>query len=246
MAGFSRAGGMLALLAIAGALSAHMLPSQISKSESPFDKVRAGSGAPNSRAADAPNVHELAQRVDQHYNHLRSLKAKFTESFAGMGMQRTESGTLLLAKPGRMRWDYSAPSGKMFLLDGKYAWFYKEGDPQVQRIEAKKLDDLRSPLRFLLGHTQLEKEVEHLTGAPAANGEFTLTGQPKGQENRVSRLELTVTRDGEITGITIEETDGATTRFIFTDEQSDAPIEANEFRFTPPAGVPVVDAPPPV
>ena len=43
-------------------------------------------------------------------------------------MNRTESGTLLLLKPGRMKWEYSAPPGKLFLLDGKYAWFYSRGD----------------------------------------------------------------------------------------------------------------------
>ena len=101
-------------------------------------------------------------------------------------MKRTESGTLLLLKPGRMKWEYSSPAGKLFLLDGKYAWFYTRGDPQVQRIPAKELDDLRSPLRFLLGHTELEKELSNLTLAPAPNGCFTLTGQPKGQEGRVS------------------------------------------------------------
>jgi len=44
---------------------------------------------------------------------------------------------------------------------------------------ASELDDLRSPLRFLLGHTQLEKELTGLTLASAPNGSFTLTGQPK-------------------------------------------------------------------
>ena len=65
-----------------------------------------------------------------------------------------------------------SPAGKVFLLDGKYAWFYSKGDPQVQRIGAKELDDLRSPLRFLLGHTQLEKEIDHLAVTPTANGSF--------------------------------------------------------------------------
>ena len=115
------------------------------------------------------------------------------------GCARTESGTLLLLKPGRMKWEYSAPAGKLFLLDGKYAWFYSRGDSQVQRIPAKELDDLRSPLRFLLGHTELEKELNAPALAPAADGQFTLTGQPKGQEKRVARLTLTVTADGAIT-----------------------------------------------
>jgi outer membrane lipoprotein carrier protein len=196
--------------------------------------------------AQSPSAHDLAQRVDRHYNQLHSLKAGFTESYEGLGMKRTESGTLLLLKPGRMRWDYSSPAGKLFLLDGKYAWFYSQGDPQVQRMQSKQLDDLRSPLRFLLGHTELEKEMDTLTLASAAGGRFTLSGQPKGQEKRVSRLTLTVTADGTITGIEIEESDGALTRFTFTGEAANAAIPAEQFRFTPPAGVPVVDAAPPV
>jgi outer membrane lipoprotein carrier protein len=193
-----------------------------------------------------PDAHVLAQRVNRHYNQLHSLKAGFTESYDGMGMHRQESGTLLLQKPGRMRWDYSSPAGKIFLLDGKFAWFYAQGDPRVQRIAAKQLDDLRSPLRFLLGHTELEKELNHITLAPAANGAFNLTGQPKGLEKRVTHFSLTVTAEGAITSIEIEETDGAITRFTFTGEQTNTPMPAETFRFTPPAGVPVVDALPPV
>jgi outer membrane lipoprotein carrier protein len=194
----------------------------------------------------SPSAKELASRVDRHYNQLRSLRAGFSETYEGLGMNRTESGTLLLLKPGRMRWDYSQPAGKLFLLDGKYAWFYSHGDPQVQRVPAKELDDFRSPLRFLLGHTELEKELNSLTLAAAPNGLFTLTGQPKGQEKRVSRLTLTVTADGAIRGIEVEETDGALTRFTFTGEVPNAPVAPDTFRFTPPAGVPVVDALPPV
>jgi outer membrane lipoprotein carrier protein len=193
-----------------------------------------------------PSAHELAQRVDRHYNQLHGLKAGFTESYEGLGMQRTESGTLLMLKPGRMRWDYSTPPGKLFLLDGKYAWFYSRGDPQVQRMQARQLDDLRSPLRFLLGHTELEKEMSSLTLTPAPGGRFTLAGQPKGQEKRVSRLSITVTPDGTITGIEVEETDGAITRFTFTGEVPNAAIPADEFHFTAPPGVPVVDAAAPV
>ena len=192
------------------------------------------------------NAHELAARVDGHYDRLHSLKAAFSESYAGMGVQRAESGQLLLSKPGRMRWDYNSPAGKVFLLDGKYAWFYTPGDAQVQRIPAKELDDLRSPLRFLLGHTKLEKELVGLSLTPAANGEFVLSGIPKGQENRVSKLSLTVTAAGAITGIDVEEMDGATTKFTFSGEQPDAAIAPKTFQFNPPAGVPVVDAPPPV
>jgi len=204
--------------------------------------------AVHNASAPAPgvSVKELARRVDERYNALQSLKAGFTETYEGIGIKRTESGTLLLRKPGRMKWVYDSPPGKVFLLDGKYAWFYTRGDAQVQRLPAKELNDLRSPLRFLLGHTELEKELNGLTAAPAVGGEFTLTGQPKGEGERVRRVMLTVTSTGAITAITIEETDGALTRFTFTDEEPNAAIPAATFRFKPPPGVPVVDMPPPI
>jgi outer membrane lipoprotein carrier protein len=195
-----------------------------------------------------PGVHQIAQQVDRHYNQLHSLRVAFTESYEGLGIKRAESGTLLLLKPERMRWTYSVPAGKLFLLNGRYAWFYSEGDPQVQRIPAKELSDLRSPLRFLLGHTEIEKELDHLTLVPAATGQFALTGIPKGQApgQRLSRLTLTVTTSGAITAIEAEEADGALTRFTFTGEEPNAPVSPAEFHFTPPPGVPIVDALPPV
>jgi outer membrane lipoprotein carrier protein len=208
--------------------------------------VLTASGAGPSPSLLDLTVHDLAQRVDHHYNQLHTLKAVFSESYVGMGISRTESGTLFLLKPGRMKWEYSVPPGKLFLLDGKYAWFYARGDAQVQRIPAKELDDLRSPLRFLLGHTELEKELEHLRMTPAPNGQFTLTGQPKGQQKRVRRLTLTVTPEGAITAIEIEETDGALTHFTFKGEQPNAPIPPEAFHFNPPPGIPVVDTMPPV
>ena len=197
------------------------------------------------RSPSAQEAQDLAQRVDRHYNRLHSLKAGFTETYEGLGVKRTESGTLLLLKPGRMKWDYTSPAGKIFLLDGKFAWFFARGDSQVQRIPAKELDDLRSPLRFLLGHTELEKEVNSLSLSSTRNGQFTLSGQPKGQEKRVNRLTLTVTGEGTITGIEVEEADGALTRFTFTGEQPNVQVPAEAFHYTPPPGVPVVDAMPP-
>ena len=38
-----------------------------------------------------------------------------------------------------------------------------QGMPRWSVYPPTQLDDLRSPLRFLLGHTQLQKELEGLT-----------------------------------------------------------------------------------
>ena len=193
-----------------------------------------------------PTANELAKRVDEHYNRLKSLKTGFSEQYDGLGMHRDESGTMLLRKPGKMRWEYSSTKGKVFVLDGKYAWFYSPGDSQVQRIGANQLDDLRSPLRFLLGHTKIESELQGLKIASSQGDAFVLSGVPKGQEKRLAKLMLTVTADGTILHIEIDEIDGARTVFNFSNEEPNAVIPESVFHFVPPTGVPVVDALPPV
>jgi outer membrane lipoprotein carrier protein len=170
---------------------------------------------------------------------------QFTETYAGMGMHRSESGTMLLKKPGRMRWTYSEPAGKVFVLDGKYAWFYAPGDAQVQRLPASDLDDLRSPLRFLLGHTQLEKELAGLTVTPRDGG-YSLSGVPRGMEKRISSITLDVSAVGVIRSMVIEEVEGSRTSFAFSHEEPNAQVTPGDFIFSTPAGVPVVEGLPPV
>ena len=187
----------------------------------------------------------LVRKVDDHYNHLSSLRAHYTERYAGMGMDRTETGTLLLKKPGRMRWSYDQPAGKVFVLDGKFAWFYTPGDAQAQKIPAKQLDDLRSPLRFLLGHTQLKKELDNLTVTPEGAG-FRIAGVPKGMEQRIKLLTLGVTAAGAIETMRMEEVGGAVTEFVFSDMEENVPVKASDFVFTAPAGVSIVNGLPPI
>ena len=187
----------------------------------------------------------LIRKVDDHYNHLTSLRARYTEHYTGMGMDRSESGTLVLKKPGRMRWTYDDPVGKVFVLDGKFAWFYTPGDAQASRVQARQLDDLRSPLRFLLGHTQLKKELDRLTVVPDGAG-FRISGVPKGMEQRVKALSLGVTPSGSIERMRLEETDGAVTEFAFSAMQENVPLKNEDFIFVTPAGVSVVDGLPPI
>jgi outer membrane lipoprotein carrier protein len=193
----------------------------------------------------ADTAQQLADRVDKYYNGLHSLRTSFTETFDGMGIHRQESGVLLLRKPGKMRWNYDHPSGKVFVLDSKYAWFYTPGDAQVERVAASQMDDLRSPLRFLLGRTQLQKELDGLTLKSTGDG-LELSGVPKGLRNRVAKIALAVGADGEIHAIRITETDGAETDFSFKDSVPNAPAPDAEFVFHAPPNVPVVDGLPPV
>ena len=193
----------------------------------------------------ALNAHDVATRVDRSYDSLHSLRAQFTEIYEGPGVNRRETGTLLLAKPGRMRWDYSAPPGKVFLVDGKDAYFYAPGGGDAQTMPVKKLDDLRSPLRFLLGKTKLEKELDGLTLAEV-NGIYRLTGVPHSAisgngSSQVTALVLDVNAQGEIQRISTTQLDGTSLAFVLSNQQRNAPVAADAFRFVAPPGVRVVN-----
>jgi outer membrane lipoprotein carrier protein len=199
----------------------------------------------SAQTAPAPSSADLIRRVDDHYNHLRTLRARYSEHYAGMGLDRVETGTLTLRKPGLMRWSYDSPPGKVFVLDGKFGWFYTPGEPQVSRTPAKQIDDLRSPLRFLLGHTQLQKELDQITVTPEGTN-FRISGVPKGMSQRIHLLTVTVNPAGIIQALRIEETDGATTTFIFSNIEENVPIPASDFNFIPPPNTNIVDGQPPI
>ncbi len=196
-------------------------------------------------SAQGADVKAIASAVDAHYNHLRTLQAEFTELYRGSGMERTESGTLWLKKPGKMRWEYRSPKEKLFVSDGKTAWFYVPEDRQARKSSAKKLEDLRSPLAFLLGKTKLEKELRGLSLAPdiepLASGDVVLRGVPKGLEDQISEIVLEVTPDNRIARLIMQEVDGASTEYRFSDQQEDVNIQDARFGFKPPAETEIME-----
>ena len=109
----------------------------------------------------------------------------------------------------------------------------------------KKLDDLRSPLRYLLGKTKLEKELSWLSLAaevsPETPGNMVLRGVPKGMEDRVSSVLLEVTPEGEIARMVINEVDGSSTEYRFGNQRQNQPIADQRFRFSPPRRVEVIE-----
>jgi len=201
-------------------------------------------------AAATEDVHSIAAAVDEHYNHLHTLRAEFTEEYRGAGMERAESGTVWLAKaglkkPGKMRWEYRSPKEKLFVSDGKDAWFYIPGDRQARKTAARKLDDIRSPLAFLLGKSKLEKELRGLSTAsdvaPLTVGDVVLRGVPEALADRVSEILLEVTPEHRIVRIVIDEVDGSATEYRFSDQKEDVSIPDGQFEFNPPAGTETVE-----
>ena len=191
------------------------------------------------------DVRQLARAVDEHYNRLRTLQADFTENYRGVGSDRVESGTLWLKKPRKMRWEYRSPRQKLFVSNGKAVWFYMPGERQAQKTDPRKLDDLRSPLAFLLGKTKLESELQGLSRAidetPLEPGNTILRGIPRAMANRISEVVLEVNPAHQLVRITLTEIDGATTQFLFRNLRENGEISDSRFEFVPPGGIEIVE-----
>jgi outer membrane lipoprotein carrier protein len=208
--------------------------------------------APFARAQD---IHQLARAVDDHYNHLRSLQSDFTEIYRGEGAERVESGTLWLKKPRKMRWEYRSPKEKLFISDGQAVWFYLPAERQLRKTTLRKLDDLRSPLAFLLGKTKLENELRGLSKvvdqSPLSPGNILLRGVPQGVvpqsvvpqsvAGQVNEVQLEITPSDQIVRIVLLEADGATTEFRFAGWKENLELSDSRFQFTPPPGVETVE-----
>jgi outer membrane lipoprotein carrier protein len=196
-------------------------------------------------AARGQEIHQTAHAVDEHYNHLRSLQTDFTEIYRGTGAERSESGTLWLKKPRKMRWEYRSPREKLFVSDGKAVWFYLPAERQLRKTDFKKLDDLRSPIAFLLGKTKLEKELQGLSKvvdqAPLNPANTLLRGVPKAMADRVSEVLLEITPASQLARIVFTEVDGATTEFRFASPKENLEVSDRLFQFSPPPGVETVE-----
>jgi outer membrane lipoprotein carrier protein len=197
------------------------------------------------QVALAQDIHQLAHAVDDHYNRLRSLESDFTEIYRGDGAERVESGTLSLKKPRKMHWEYRSPKEKLFVSDGEAVWFYLPAERQLRKTTLKKLDDVRSPLAFLLGKTKLENELRGLSKAvdqsPLGAGDTVLRGVPIAMAGSVSEVLLEIAPSNQIVRIVLEEADGATTEFRFARWKENVEMSDGQFHFAPPAGVETVE-----
>jgi len=208
--------------------------------------VAVGIGARLPVSAADTTAPELAAALQRKYDSIKDFSADFVHAYEGGVLHKTitERGRLLVKKPGKMRWDYKEPRPKLFVTDNKNAYFYVPGDRQARRLPVKSLEDFRSPIRFLLGHTKLQKEFDHLAISPEKPlnpGNVVLQGVPLNMKERVSRVLLEMTRSGQLARIFIEELDGSITDFRFTNIQEDVPVKSELFKFKAPNGVQVIE-----
>ncbi len=186
--------------------------------------------------ASQPDLPSLLKGVENRYNHAQTLEVLFQEAYTAPGRpRRTEAGTLRLRKPGRMRWDYSSPSGKLFVSDGKNLWLYTPHNHQVAKTGMKHSEDLRAPLAFLLGKLNFQKEFQNLQAQPDAGG-TRVTAEPKVENLPYTKVEFVVGPNYEIRRLLITQYDHSQLEFTFDQERLNPALDARLFHFEMPPG----------
>ncbi len=191
-------------------------------------------------AADI-DVSRTLKGVEDRYNRTQTLQLSFTESYQQGGRARVEKGDLFLRKPGRMRWQYTAPAGKLFVSDGKFIYSYTPQDNRAEKMKLKETDDLRAPLAFLLGRLDFNKDFREFR-THAEDGGVFITAIPKSDKLPYSEVSFLTMPDFTIRRLEVKNQDNSVLRFTFENEKKDPPIQDAMFRFTPPPGVEYVDS----
>ena len=194
--------------------------------------------------AEAQDVTALLHKVETHYNQAQSLKLAFSESYStSRRPPQAESGTLYLRKPGRMRWEYSKPAGKLFISDGKEVYLYTPEDQRVEKSKLKESDDMRAPLAFLLGKLDFTRDFKSFESRPEGDAVW-IVANPKSQNLAYTKVEFLATPAGVMRQVRVTGQDQSKLDFTFSEEQMNAPVAPAMFVFHAPPGVEVVEAEP--
>ena len=192
--------------------------------------------------AQAPKAADLAARVQQRYASVRAFSADFTHTYQGgvLRQKTTERGTLVIKKPGRMRWTYTAPEKKEFVSDGRQLYSYLPAEKQVYVSDVPAGGGDTSAALFLAGRGDVTRDfTAELTGQSDAT--YTLKLTPKARQQEFDTLTLIVDRGSmQIRSLIATDRQGGTSTFAFSNMKENISVADSAFTFRTPRGVKVV------
>ena len=173
-------------------------------------------------------------------------RADFVQTYvpAGFSSGEEETGTLSLELPDCLRWDYSEPYPKSFLLCGDTAWYWNPEDGEGRRYPVERAEEPGLDL-VLLGVDQLEERyrIERQDGAAGASAgdaadAVTLELTPSEDSARLRSATLVVDPEARrILRLSYLDPEGNLTRFDLEDYRPLRDASA----FEVPAGIEWVD-----
>lgn len=193
----------------------------------------------------APSAVDLARNLQRKYEQVRDFSADFEHIYEGGVLRKklTERGTLLVKKPGKMRWAYTSPEKKEFVSDGRTLYAYVPADKQVIVSAVPPADDASSPAMFLAGKGSIQRDfTPRIATAPGlAASELALELVPRTRQNEYDWIILVVDRATlQIRRLVTADSQGGTSTFVFTKLRENVGLPDKAFAFTIPRGVDIV------
>jgi outer membrane lipoprotein carrier protein len=157
-----------------------------------------------------------------------------------------------------MRWEYASPEPNLYLVDGKWSWFYVPADHTVTRTRARESSDSRTPLALLAGEMRVSRIcktviLDRSASSLDAQG-AVLRCDLRGSDDSVRATPgstpaahgpyalFEVNRQsGELVRIVVVDSGGVQVEFRFSNWQFDPLLQASKFRFEPSKGIVIVD-----
>jgi outer membrane lipoprotein carrier protein len=207
----------------------------------------------------AQNSSTVVERFERAYRPAKTLQANFLQRYFENGRQvRSEAGVAYFGRPGKMRWEYQSPERNLYVVDGKWSWFYVPADHTVTRIRAKESSDWRTPLALLAGEMKVSricaKVLVDSARPPSLPSNIVLRCRLRGSEATQpgAKSDTHDSKDdavlfevnaatGELSRIFVSDPGGVQVEFLFSNWQFGPPLEPKIFRFEPPKGVAIVD-----
>ncbi len=210
-------------------------------------------GAEQPVAADesesgASCAHELAARVQKHYDSVRDFAADFEQTtrpvgFASAlpGAAEPARGRMVLAKPAKMRWTYSHPEPSLVVSDGTTLWLYSPVLKEAQRLPVTQGYLSGAALQFLLGDGKLLEAFRVSASGCGREPLVELDLEPR-EPASYERLGLTVREEtGEVVATGILDLFGNRTRISFRNVEWNQDPAPEIFRFEPGPEVEVIE-----
>jgi outer membrane lipoprotein carrier protein len=196
-----------------------------------------------------PPLDSYIREVESSYRGVKSWKANFVQVYRAGDRKRHETGTVVLARGGRMRWDYKSPEIKLFLADGKTTELYVPDEKQLVRTPEKNSEDYREPFALLLARANLRRVFGRIEDAgpapgagPAPRGR-ALRCFPKRADEGYDEVEVELTPALDVRRLVIRFSDRSVMEFTFDGIERNVSAPRSLFTFVPPAGTEVIDQP---
>jgi len=197
--------------------------------------------------AAALEVNEAVNKVQARYDATHDFTADVTQesTIASLGKTVTAHGTIAFKKPGKMRWDLTDNDPQLIVADGKTLWLYRPADRQVLKAPFDAAFRSSAPISFLTGVGKIAQDFDAtLDGESPDHQTFYLLLVPRQAGSGVGRLRLTVTRDSfDIRGAEVHDPLGNVSRLRFDNVKRNVGVSEDQFVFTVPTGVDVINAP---